>query len=281
MRRYLWLPVCLVLSCNHSEPQGNTADDPPPPPLAIVKDTPQKALPPNAEMERLAASDPIAFLQNCVRHYDRTVQGYRLVMRKKERIGNKEHPAELVEVCFREQPYSVYLNWLEGARRAQKALYVEGENDGKILVRPTFGARLVGYVRRDPDSEDARQSGRYSMKEYGLKKAMLRLLGSWEAAKKDGALHVELLGEQKPEETGGRACWVLKRSRYKRPERDGVTETTVYIDKETWLLVGSTLRGEGGRLVADYWFRDIELNPTFKENQFTKAVLTETNRAGR
>ena len=38
---------------------------------------------------------------------------------------------------------------------------------------------------------------------------------------------------------GGRDCYVLRRTRFLKPERDGVTEQTVYIDKESWLQLGS------------------------------------------
>src|SRR5262249_11210652 len=128
---------------------------------------------------------------------------------------------------------------------------------------------------RDPGGSDARQSGRYPLTEYGLKKATERVLKTWKAARAEGALHVEYLGVQKLKEAGDRECWVLCRSRYNRPENDGVTETTVWIDRETWLQLGSVVRGEGGRLIGEYYFRDIEFNPQFRPNQFEKSILTE------
>ena len=58
-------------------------------------------------------------------------------------------------------------------------------------------------------------------------------------------------------------------------EEDGITELTTYIDKETWLQVGSVLKGEENKLVASYYFRDIKLNPDYKADQFTKAAVGE------
>jgi hypothetical protein len=68
-------------------------------------------------------------------------------------------------------------------------------------------------------------------------------------------------------------CWVLKRSNYKKPENDGVTESTLYIDKDMWLQVGSVVRGEDGKLIGEYYFFDIQLNPKFGEQQFRREAL--------
>ena len=42
---------------------------------------------------------------------------------------------------------------------------------------------------------------------------------------------------------------------------------------QTWLMVGTILRGEEGQLIAEYYFRDIHLNPTFAKDQFTRKAL--------
>ena len=48
---------------------------------------------------------------------------------------------------------------------------------------------------------------------------------------------------------------------------------TVYIDLENWLQIGSILRDSEGKLIADYFFRDVHINPKFKDNQFTRSAL--------
>ena len=145
-----------------------------------------------------------------------------------------------------------------------------------MLARP-WGklARLaVGdIVERDVDGDDARQSGRYTLKEFGLYNGSLRTLESWQAAEQNKGLFVEFLGEVKVKEAGDRPCWKLKRTKFQKPEADGITELTIYVDKETWLQVGSVLKGEEGKVIAEYYFRDIKLNPDFNPDQFTKATL--------
>jgi hypothetical protein len=218
--------------------------------------------------------DPIAFLKMCIDRYNREVRGYNCTMEKRERIVGRLYAKEVIEIALREHPFSVSMHWLEGARKADKALYVEGENGGKMLARPhgALARAIAGnVVERDVEGPDARQSGRYTLKQFGIKKGTERTLAAWEAARKAGTLHVEYLGVHKVQETGNRPCYKLHRT--SGPEADGVIDSTFYIDVDYWLQVGSVLKGDGEKLIGEYFFRDIHLNPTFSKDQFTPAAL--------
>ena len=41
------------------------------------------------------------------------------------------------------------------------------------------------------------------------------------------------------------------------------------LHRENWLAVGNVLKGVDGRLIGSYYFRDVELNPTFGQETFT------------
>lgn len=268
MRRLLlYLPLCFCLA-----PSGPPQDAGARAPLLEVKDD-GAPLPDAAGMEKLAREDPLAFLENCLKRYDREVQGYTLIMHKQERIKGKLQRSEEIAVQFREKPFSVLFDWKEGARLAQKVLYVRGENNDMLVVQPTGLASLVGTVERDPNGPDAKQSGRYPLTEFGLKIATERTLGAWAAAKKRGDLRVEYLGTRKIKEAGDRVCYVLRRTGYPQAEEDGVTEFTAYFDKDTWLQVGSVAKGEQGRIIGEYFFRDVKLNPDFPKDTFTRENL--------
>jgi hypothetical protein len=231
------------------------------------------SLPDDKKMEELAKSNPIAFVKYALRRYDQTIQGYECTLKKQERIGGKLYDSETIAVKFREEPFSVYFDWQKGQRQAKKVLYVRGENDNKLLVKPAGVLSIAGVQKRDPEGDDAKKGGRYPLTEFGIKIGTLRTLAAWEAARKNKALHVEYLGLQKIPEAGDRVCYVFKRTRYAKPEEDGVSELKTYFDKETWLQVGSTLKNADGDLIGEYWFRDIKLNPEFKSDTFKEKSL--------
>jgi hypothetical protein len=222
----------------------------------------------------LPAANAVAFLEKCLQRFDQAdIQGYRLLMLKQERVAGKLHPPEEIEVCFRAQPYSVFMRWRKGARKITTALYVQGENDDKMLVHPTgLAGRLINVVAVDPNGPQARESGNYSITEFGLRPMLARTLKSWKAAQEKGTLHVDYLGVRKIPAIGDRLCYTFRRTQ--QPDATGITEVLVSIDKETWFPVSTVERGDG-ELYGYYKYRDIELNPTFKESQYTRAALTQ------
>jgi hypothetical protein len=266
-RAIVYLPFCLLCTSDSTSMVVLTA-----PTFRDVADN-GSPLPSEAEMERLAKNDPIAFIRECVRRYDREVQGYTATVHKQERLAGHLQRREEIDVAFREKPFSVLLRWKEGMRRAAAVLYVKGENRDQLLVRPAGVLAVAGIVARDPKGEEAKNAGRYPLTEFGIKIGMQRTLSTWESAKKDDALHVEYLGVKEIKELGGRPCWILKRTRYAKPAEEGVTESTLYIDKENWLQIGIKLKGEENRLIGEYYFRDLKINPDFPNGTFSRDAL--------
>jgi len=271
MRRLLiLLPLCLVLV---PEVPPRSAS----PSLAQprLKIEPSSSLPNEQTMAHLARTDPIAFLQNCLKRYQREVKGYHGILDKQERLNGTLHLPERLEVWFQEEPFRVRLDWLLGIRQVQKSLYAQGENRNRVLVRPAgpILSLLPVVVERDPEDSDARKAGRVPVTEFGMKWGTVHTIGPYQRARSRHALHVEYLGKQRLEEFGNRACHVFHRSGYEQPEDDGICSSTIYIDKETWLQVGAVLKDGNDQLIARYTFRDIQLNPDFPPDTFTRQGL--------
>jgi len=264
------LPICLLMASDTIPPlrlQERTA-------LQEVQDR-GDALPDEASMVRLAKNDPVAFLEWCLIRYDREVKGYRVRLQKHERIEGKLNPTEDIKVDFQENPFSVLFTYDAEPRPARRVLYVKPEDEkdkGKLIAQLVGLAGLIP-LEVSPDSKDARETSRYPMYEFGIKVGMQRTLKAWLDARKAGALYVSFLGEEKLANLDGRACWVLKRAPYREPEDDGVTELTMYVDKQTWLQTGSILKDRKGNLIGEYWFRGVDVNPTFEPDTFTRASL--------
>jgi hypothetical protein len=221
-------------------------------------------------LENLLHFQPLLFLEMCLERYEREIQGYSCVFRKRERIKGKLLPLEKLEVHFREKPFSVYMNWLEGASLAQKVLFVRGDNSGKMLARPRF---LPLVVTRDIDGADAKGGSRYTIDQFGIGLGTERTLTSMRAAQARGALHLQYKGLFQEPRVGDRNCHVFVRSPYDPLEEEGLNELTLYIDQENWLQIGSELKDREGNIIAEYFFRDVQINPSFKKDQFTRAGL--------
>ncbi len=274
-RFLLGLIPCLVVVPHLVPLPEHPDEDVPRTALSEYKDD-GKELPEAERLAALAKNDPLAFLEACLKRQIREIKGYTCTMQKQERIEGKLEKLEFIDVSFREEPHSVLMKWKKGERLAARALYVEGENKDEktvrsmALIKPAgLGGRFVSYVTRDPRGKDARNSGRYTLDEFGLKHALDRTHKAWKDASDNKALHVEFQGKMKIKELSDRECFVLKRTRFAKPEADGITEQTLYIDAEHWLLTGSILKGENGELIGEYYFRDVRLNPEFDKDLFT------------
>jgi hypothetical protein len=220
---------------------------------------------------------PVAFLRMSLEKYKQEVKGYTSILSKQERVlGNLEKP-EKVGVSFRDQPFSVYMNWLEGGNGGlaapQKVLYVQGENNDKLLVRPQGLAGYSGVWTKDTHADDVKKTGRFTIDEFGIYKGTERTLESMLAADEKGKLHVQYKGLVKVPQLEDRECYMFVRTPYDDKEDEGIQEYTYYIDKENWLQVGSILKDANDKLIAYYFFSHLQINPEFKKDQFTRAGL--------
>src|SRR5262245_57521244 len=103
-----------------SAPDAEANSSPPLQSVVLSNDGP---LPKATDMGRLAKDDPISFIEACIRRYRKEVKGYTTVLQKQERENGKLQPSERIEARYREKPRTVYMEWLEGAGRADRVLF--------------------------------------------------------------------------------------------------------------------------------------------------------------
>jgi Protein of unknown function (DUF1571) len=234
------------------------------------------ALPSTAEMEHLARTDPLAFLENCLQRCRREVRAYRAVWLKQDRVDGLLRPKALIEVCFREEPYSLFLRWREGTGKAESVLYVEGENDNKLLARlsDAFLRQLLGeVVPFDPDGPEVTQAAPLPVTKFGFRHSIERALADCQELQKKGELDLKFLGEAVAPEAGDRTCYRFQYTPLEPGEGTAHRRLTLYLDKDTWLLVGRVGAGEDGEPVNISFYRDVRLNPDFAPDQFQRSAL--------
>ena len=266
MRRWLWCVfACLTVGCN-STPDGPSPElEPTPAPAPTVT--------PTVELEQLGKADPVAFLERCRDKTAREIKATRGTLLMRERVQGKVGPQERILFSFRDRPYGIRMEWKEGVKLARKTLFVAGENDGHMLAQPVGWRSLAGIVRCKPDSEDAMSSSRMPITEFGMQKGIESTVKVWQAARERGELRVAFSGPKTIPQLGDRPVWELKRTGYKAAEFDGILQSTYYVDTQTCLQVGIHLLGKGDDLVGMYYFRDLEINPAFGKDTFTRDGL--------
>ena len=123
------------------------------------------------ELDKLAKDEPVKFLERCLAHYEKEVQGYRCVLAKQEKVNGKLRDYDVVRACFREKPFSVHMEWCEGLDRCFATLYVEGDNDGKLLPRlrlAPFEIQRGPILARPLDAADVTSTSRFGINRFGI-----------------------------------------------------------------------------------------------------------------
>ena len=225
-------------------------------------------------LEELAQKDPVEFLQQGLNRYTKEVRGYRCIFDKQEKVNGKLRQKESIRVHFREQPFSVHMDWIKGEGRAVKSLYDAGENDNVLAVRLSRIFPVILHKKlTDPEVV---ATSRFGVTKFGMYFGAKDTVDTMREAAKKNTLHVSYKGIERPKELGHRLCYKFVRTPYDSPEglaKENLNELTIYIDMQTRLQVGSVLKDTNGKLIAEYLFREIELNPKFDENQFTMDAL--------
>jgi len=237
------LPLCLILAPNRPDVAPSEHRVPP----GIVSHDP------------LPVADPVAFLEKCLAKYDEQhIEGFTCILQKQERIDGRLMPSEETEVAFRARPHSVFMHWVRGARKADSALYVQGENDNKMIAHPSgLAGALVKVVSRDVDGADAKQSGRYTLDTFGFKNSMERTLkanafGMSTAKEASSQLQVYM--------STGIQAWAASRA------GDHETAERIFSQAETML------QELGGHLLFSDWFTSAHAEIAFNAGRIEEAL---------
>lgn len=139
------------------------------------------------------AADPMQMIYACRDAY-KSVKDFTAVLHRRERLCGKLQPEETILVKFRNSPFSVYMKWIAEPHRTREAIYIENQNDGKIVVHEVVS--LFNWMRViSPDGEEAREESHHTIRESGIGKAIESLVRVCEAAKEAGDLNLVYAGQ--------------------------------------------------------------------------------------
>jgi hypothetical protein len=133
----------------------------------------------------------------------------------------------------RENPFSVALKF-NSPYRGRQVIYVEGENDGKMLVKPEGFKAIVGTLSIDPHGDQALAENRHPITQAGLSSMVRLVLSQWKSELKQEDLHDVEISEDK---STGQTCRKIQVVRSSQTPGIPFHMTCLYLSQETKLPV--------------------------------------------
>jgi hypothetical protein len=209
------------------------------------------------------------------------VQDYTAVLVKREQVGGELGEYEFMFAKIRNRkvvdgeikiPFSVYLMFLKpSAIKGREVLYVENQNDGKMVAHESGIKRMLGTHHLDPNSWIAMQGQRYPLTEIGIENLMVKLLERGERYKSHGTCEVEFLEGAK---VSGRECKVLQVKTPHPAAHYDFCMAQIFVDKELDIPVRYAAYDwpaeEGGQMqvLEEYTYQQLKLNVGLTDEDF-------------
>ncbi len=200
------------------------------------------------------------------------IQDYSATVVKRERIDGKLGKHEYLFAKIRQKPFSVYLYFLDPPSvQGQEVIFIEGQNDGKILAHGTGLQKALGTVKLDPTGYFAMRGQRYPITELGLANLLRRLIEVGEKDSQYGECDVKYIQGAK---INNRVCTCIQVT-HPVPRSNFLFHIArIFVDDELNLPVRyesydwPTAPGAQPELMEEYTYLNLKLNNGFTDADF-------------
>lgn len=227
------------------------------------------------KLQRWAQNDHVALLEHCLIRYKASVKDYTCILTKQERLDDKMGGEQVIDIKFKEDPFSVLMTWRSGATRGDKILYVESADQasggGEMLIHPTgFAGRLFKSVSRKPRDPEVMQSSLRSVDEFGFARGLQSLIDVYKQAIAAGHLKAKDMTYEGTVDFNGRTCFVIER--VLPPGHDYPANLTrIYIDQEYLVPVMVYGTDWQGNDLCLYKYTDLKFNVGLDQAEFSRS----------
>jgi hypothetical protein len=156
------------------------------PPGRIVPFALPKGLQPVSTGQPGAAAGSMRNLYNLAQESYNSIDSYIVRFRRRELVGARMGPEEIMLLKFRKQPWSVYFKWLGNEGKGREVVYVKGRYGNLIHTKTAAGdvPFMPGGKRMSvaPDSMLVRSKSRHPITEAGIGTVIAQLGGLVELA---------------------------------------------------------------------------------------------------
>lgn len=198
------------------------------------------------------------------------LRDYSCVLVLRERVDGKLRDYQYLWLKVRHHPFSIYARWFKPTRhRGRELIYVEGLNDGKLLVHEGAGCSLLPYVALSPTGPLLMRGHRHPPTQLDLKSTLLRFTKLLEDARSDDGLRVSWIEGGR---INGQSCTLLQLDNA-RPDAP-FSRVRIWFDDELQLPVRfvkweSSAQADGdAELVEEYTFLGLKGNVDLTDIDF-------------
>lgn len=215
---------------------------------------------------QLAKRDPVLLLEKTKSRYQDSITDYTGTLYRQERIAGKLGAEQVVSFKFRAKPFSVYMQWQKNAGPIDRLLYVEGQNDNKMVVHPTGLFCWLKSVKKDPRCKQALQTSLYTCDQFGFGRMIERVSKIYQQAQSHGDVKKKCLGLDKVDD---RECIVIEAALPQKADYP-CGRLVMKIDIGYLLPVYVASYDWNGKLISEYIYTDLKFNTGLTEQQFTR-----------
>jgi hypothetical protein len=264
--------------------------------LHAIADTPQSTTSrvSNYRPELPIAEQPLTAVIEYARreqqYMNRMVRDFTCRLVKRERINGVLQEMHFIDMEVREaqadggqlvQPLSIYLHFLAPKNVVdRRVIFVEGMNQGKMLVRN--GGKHFDYVIADvdPNSDAAREETLVPVTGIGFNRLLAHMIDVLEKHRQ-----IDVTGENTTAERirgakiNGRACTVIRITHPRHTPGLEFHQANVYVDNEMHAPIRvdysdwPKIEGRPAPLIAEYTYTNLKLNVDLSDSAFATSRL--------
>jgi hypothetical protein len=204
-------------------------------------------------------------MQRMVHAYD-GIRDYTALFLKRERIDGVLLPLETIELRY-QAPFKVYMAWRD-PHAGRVIVYVEGENNNKILVNPGGVLRFL-RLKLEPTGSLATQNTHHTIREVGLQKTIALLEREYERGRREGQVTLSFQGYDAVTDRQAYhltlVCHADKTAGYYAQRGE------IWVDTAYFLPIKLSLYDWDDQLYAYYEYQNLHLNPGLGPEAFRLA----------
>jgi hypothetical protein len=111
---------------------------------------------------------------------DANVHDYSCTLKKRERVDGELGDYQFIFMKVMHKPFSVYMSFIK-PYTGREIVYVDGENNGKMLVLEAGFTRMLGKIPLDPNGSKAMSGQRHPITDVGMRNLTAKLMKMWQA----------------------------------------------------------------------------------------------------